>query len=52
MESLRRFEKLKESRFRQPLLLRGESPGVSLKAYVDVDFKLVDADKLSQVIVD
>lgn len=48
MGSLERFERLKESKFRQPLVVQGESPGVTLKAFIDVDDKFNEADKLSQ----
>jgi len=49
MESLNRFERLEESKFREPLILRGESPDVALKAYIDVDDRFNETDKLSQV---
>jgi hypothetical protein len=49
LESLRRFELLEAAKFREPLVLRGESPEVTLKAFIDVDDRFGATDKLSQV---
>ena len=49
VRSLLKFEELERSKFYNPLVLHAEDPKKEIKAYIDVDQKLNDTDKLSQV---
>lgn len=44
-----RYEDIEKSSFRRPLLLHAENPVKEFPAYIDVDNKFSETDKLSQV---
>ena len=50
LKSLLAYEEMEKHKFRKPLLLHAETPSEQLEAYIDVDQKFNDTDKLSQVL--
>ena len=49
MKSLKKYEEIEKTNFRRPLLLHAENPVKNFAAYIDVDNKFGETDKLSQV---
>jgi len=49
LASLKRYEELEKSSFRRPILLHAESPLNKFAAYIDVDSKFNETDKLSMI---